>query len=369
MRRTATFGKVIVLVATAGLAAITSSAAMGGQFPTLDPNYTQQIYTGPLVGGPGMAWTSSNHLLTRNGSNILEYSPTQNTTYQGTNLHGAIANQTVPGLSPIGYGMTNGLDGYVYTVTGTGLQRFDGNNLATPAQSLPGTAGGQGYGITTLPDGRIAYSDGIPNSSVWIYNPTTTSNTLIYSGSALIDGMVAGPTGHIALTGQNNSTMTIITNTGTVVNTFNTPHFPDGLAFSATATSTTLYSNNNDGTITRYVLGPGFSGVPVTTDIASGSQAYGDLASVGPDCAFYVSQFDNGGFHGSTAGIGTHWDNLVTTNEPSIVRIGTASVLPGACEFYTPLTGNVPEPNGLLILGAAIPWLCRRRWRRQHPVC
>src|SRR4051812_47233163 len=138
----------------------TSSFAV--QYPTLDPAYTQEIFTGPLTGGPGMAWTSSNQLLTRNGSTILEYSPTQNTTHQGTSLHGVVASHPISGLSNSGYGMTNGLDGFIYTVTANGLERFDPNNWAAPAQLMPGTVGGAGYGVTTLPDGRIAYSDGAP---------------------------------------------------------------------------------------------------------------------------------------------------------------------------------------------------------------
>ena len=112
---------------------------------------------------------------------ILEYSPTQNTTHQGTSLHGVIASHPITGLSGSGYGMTNGLDGYIYTVTGNGLERFNPSNWAAPAQLMPGTVGGAGYGVTTLPDGRIAYFDGAPASSkVWIFDPTAFTNTQIF---------------------------------------------------------------------------------------------------------------------------------------------------------------------------------------------
>jgi hypothetical protein len=343
----------IIPCATVVVAHLLTSPIQAVQYPTIDPAYTQEIYTGPLTGGPGMAWTSSNNLLTRNGSTILEYSPAQNTTYKATSLHGVIASHAITGLSSSGVGMTNGLDGYIYAITSGGLQRFDPSNWAAPAQSLSGTAGGL-YGITTLPDGRIAYSDGIPGSSVWIYDPVATTNTLIYTGTALIDGMVAGPAGHIAITGQDNSTITVLTNTGTVINTFTTPHFPDGLAFSETATSSTLYSNNNDGTISRYVLGPGYTGAPTISDIAGISGAYGDLASVGPDCAFYVSQFNQtiSGYHGSQPGVGTHWDDTTTSNEASIIRIGAASLGGAApdCPFYSPLMDHVPEPASFALL-------------------
>jgi hypothetical protein len=359
------------LVAASLAIPVIATDAWAVQFSTIDPAYVQEIYTGPLVGGPGMAWTSSNQLLTRNGSDILEYSLTQNTTHQGTSLHGTTATHTISGLSTSGYGMTNGLDGYIYTVTGGGLQRFDPANWAAPAQSLAGTVGGAGYGVTTLPDGRIAYSDGGSNSNVYVYDPVGGSNTPIYSASFLIDGMVSGPAGNIALAGQSNSSITILTSSGAFVNSFATPHFPDGLAFSSGATSSTLYSNNNDGTISRYVLGPGYTGSPVITDIATGSGAYGDLASVGPDCAFYVSQFENGGYHGSTPGVGTNWDNAVTNSEPSIIRIGGALLPDGTsvCEFYSPLDHNVPEPATLLLMtiGLALISLVRARARRLTP--
>lgn len=345
-----------------------SPDAWAVQFPVLDPGYTQEIYTGPLVGGPGMAWTSTNQLLTRNGSDILEYSLTQNTTHQGTSLHGVTATHTISGLSNTGYGMTNGLDGYIYTVTGAGLERFDPANWAAPAQLLAGTAGGAGYGVTTMPDGRIAYSDGSGASNVYIYDPVGATNTLIYTSNALVDGMVSGPAGNIAITGQSNSTITILTSTGAVVNTFATPHYPDGLAFHENATSSTLYSNNNDGTISKYVMGPGYTGVPVITDIATGAGAYGDLASVGPDCAFYVSQFENGGYHGSTPGVGTNWDNAVTNAEPSIVRIGGVPGPDGLpiCEFYTPYGHDVPEPGSVVLMAIGLAGLAALGWRRKR---
>jgi hypothetical protein len=335
------------------------------QYPNLLPGYTQEIYTAPLQGGPGMAWTSNNHLLTRNGSTILEYSPTQNTTINSTNLHSVIASYSITGLDPGGVGMTNGTDGYIYAIGPSGVQRIDPNNWAAPAQTLVGTVGGI-YGITTLPDGRLAYSNGIPGSSVWIADPTLAVNSSvpIYTGTALIDGMVAGPLGNIAITGQDNSSMTILTSTGAVVNSFPVPHYPDGLAFSATPTQYTLYSNNNDGTITRYDLGLNFTGAPTITDIAFVSGAYGDLASVGPDCAFYVSQFNQtiSGYHGSVPGVGTHWDdNVTTTTDASIIRIGGTSLsgLPGdeECLFYSPIMNHeVPEPASfaLVWLGLAI---------------
>lgn len=359
----------LALIALAAAAGILSNArpAQATQFPVLNPAYTQEIYTGPLIGGPGMAWTTSLNLLTRNGSNILEYSPTQNAVHQGTNIHGTIITHAVAGLSSSGYGMTNGTDGYIYAVTGTGLQRFDPANWAAPAQSLAGTVGGQGYGINTLPDGRIVYSDGINNSKVWVYNPVTSSNTLIYSAAFLIDDIETGPGGQIAIAGQSNSSIVILTSAGAVINSFATPHYPDGLAFGAGPFPNSLYSNNNDGTISRYDLAAGYTGAPAITDIATGAGSYGDLAAVGPDCAFYITAFENGSLHGATPGVGTNWDNSVTNAEPSITRIALKD-RPGApeqCGFYSLLETVLPEPGSASVLSAAAAATLLRRQRRR----
>ena len=354
-----TIMKKIALLSASLSCALGTSTAFAVQYPFLDPSYTQEIYTGPLVGGPGMAWTNSGALLTRDGSNIYEYSMTQNTTHMGTNVHG-YTTHSISGLSTTGYGMTNGLDGYIYTTTNTGLERFNPNNWAAPAQSLSGTVGGQGYGIHVMADGKIAYVAGAGTNEVYMYDPVAATNTLIYTASALIDDIASDPSGYIVLAGQVNSDLTVITSGGTFVNSWSAAHFPDGLAFGDGINNNKIFANNNDGTITEYTFGAGYLGVPSVNDIATGSQAYGDLAEVGPDCAFYVTQFDNGGYHGCTAGVGTHWDNGTTNNEASIIRI---SLRNGDCGFYHPFE-TVPEPTSMAAIGLGLGCLLRRRRAR-----
>ena len=339
----------VVLVAMAG-------EALAVQYPTIDPGYSQQIYTGPLVGGPGLAWTNSGNMLSRNGSDIIEYSPTQNTTYLGTSLHGTIATHSISGLFYNGVGMVKGLDGYIYAPGQAGLQRF---NLSTwgPAQSLAGTAAGPGYGATLLQDGRIVYNAGSGSNDIHIYNPGTGLDSTIYSASGLIDDIEAGPGGLIALAGQANQQIIVINSSGGVVSQFTTTHYADGLAFGDGSASNALFSNNNDGTITRYSWTSGISGAPSSmVDIAGISGAYGDLASVGPDCAFYVSQFNNAWTaHGNIFGVGTNWDLPVTNADGSIIRIastaGGADGLP-ECGFYN-VYEHVPEPATFATIGMA----------------
>jgi len=335
-------------------------AASAVQFPTLDPAYTQEIYSGPLVGGPGMAWTNAGALLTRDGSNLYEYSLTANTVHQGTNVHGYVTH-SVGGLASSGYGMANANDGYIYTATSTGLQRIDESTWT--AQSLAGTTGGQGYGIHAMADGRIAYVAGSGTNEVYIYDPSANTNTLVYTNGSLIDDIAVDSAGNLALAAQVTKQLVIISSVGAVLNTVNCFHYPDGLAFGDGINTNAIFANNNDGTITRYQFGTGYVGSPSITDIASGSQAYGDLAEVGPDCAFYVSQFDNGGFHGSTAGIGTHWDNGITNNEASIIRISLKS---GDCGFYH-TNEPMPEPTTVLGLGAGFAFLVKKT-RGRKPI-
>ncbi|MEI6913560.1 MAG: hypothetical protein WCL39_00335 [Armatimonadota bacterium] len=337
-----------------------ATAAHSGPFSYLDSGFTQEIYAAPLTPNQeaGMAWTSSGNLLTRAGSTIIEYKPTQSAGPQGTNVHGVLTSHPISGLASSGYGMTKGLNGYIYTQTAGGLQRFDPNNWASAAVNVPLTVGGY-YGITTLPDGRIAYNAGPNSASVYIYDPVGGSNTLVYTSPGNIDDIEASSMGVIALAGQMGLSITIISSTGAVINTLTgLSHHPDGLAFGEGPFANALFSNNNDGSITQYMLGPGYTGVPVITDIATstaGSRAYGDLASVGPDCAFYVTQYDNGNANGSNAGIGTHWDNGNVTNEASIIRIALGPRSDGSvvCGFgYA--TENTPEPGSLLALGSGL---------------
>lgn len=366
----ATFARSHVLAAGLAVASFLPSAH-AQHFAVLDPGYQQEIYTGPLQAGEGgFAWTNSGSLLTRWGSNIVEYNAAATANlHQGTTAHGVNTVHPVAGLGGVGsgVGLTNGLNGYVYANTTSGLQRIDTTAwTATTVAAVPSS----GYGITTLPDGRIAYTDSFGSgSNVYVYNPSTNTNSLIYTAptGVLIDGMAAGPTGDIVLAGQSDSSLRVISNTGVPLAAITgLAHFPDGLAFSSMVAGR-IYANNNDGSITRFDLGSGYTSTPVLLDIASSlplGKSYGDLAAVGPDCSFYVSAYENGGYHGCTPGVGTHWANGVTNSEASytrvqaVVRNPDGSVSP-ICDFYSPFT--VPAPGTAALLLGGLGWSARRR--------
>ena len=354
------------------LAATLAWPAHATQFSTLDPAYAQQIYTGPFVGGPGMAWTSSGNFLTRDQSNILEYDPLASATYLGTTIHPVITTHNIAGLLTGGYGITNGLDGYIYVNTGNGVQKVDPTTwtVTTPGANLPnipGTIGtGGGYGITTLPNGKIAYVAGSGTNEVYVYDPSAATNLLIYSAGTLIDDIQASPSGEIALAGYGNNSIIMISGAGALLSATPTVQHPDGLAFGYGAAVAVLFSNDNMGTISKYDFTGGYSVAPTISIIASGG-SYGDLAAVGPDCALYAFQGFNGQLNGS-ANFGTHWgdtpNTTVTNNQSSIVRI--ASSRPGVCAFAP--TGQVPEPGTLPLLafGLLVPMLWSRQ-RKQQP--
>jgi hypothetical protein len=351
----------------------------GGHFDSyVDPNYNSQIYAGPIGSEAVGAWTLSGHLLTRGSNYINEWDPTNTSVHQGTSVHNLIATHNVPNLAP-GVGITNGTDGYLYTLSSAGIQRIDPTTWG-PAVNMPNSIGNNGaYSINTLPNGKIVYSDNAAASNIYVYDPVTQVNTFLYGANTLVDDIETGPGGEIALAGQGNSSIIIINSSGGLIKSFSTARYPDGLAFGDGPFGNSVYANNNDGSITRYDFGsPGYTGTVTAVDIAltlPNHHGYGDLATVGPDCAFYIGTFDNPGFtaHGNTAGIGTNWDNGVSNNENSVVRIGFNDLtggVGGQCAFYSLVETFIPEPSGAMLMFASIvPILARRRRAGVTRIC
>lgn len=319
------------------LGLVVAQGVQAGQFSYLDPAYQQEIYTGPLATGwgPGFSWDNSGHMLLRGNNVLYEYSATANTTVNGTSVHGYTAH-SVAGLG-IGFATVNGLDGYVYATSSSGLQRIDLNTWS--ATTLAGTAGGY-YGVGSLPDGRIAYSD---MQRIYVYNPVSGTNTLIYDAGAFVDQISVTNTGEIFLAVLGANRIDVISSAGALVNSFATSlGSPDGMAFGGGY----AYSNNTNGTISRYSFaGPGYTGAVTQTLFASGG-AYGDLASVGPDGALYVSQWGT-----------INWANGVPTYSSAVIRISLNGATGGG-GFDTGGTGfprpSVPEPGTIALVATGL---------------
>jgi hypothetical protein len=189
------------------LCCMKAGPALAGQFTSLDPAYTQQIYAGPNVGLPG-AWMSTGEMLARKGlaPDILEYSTavTANA-YQGTNLHQVQATHTISGLAS-GNNLARAMNGFLYLPTTVGLQRVDSSTWG-PAVTVT-SAGGPGYGVNSLPNGNVVYaagfqSPGIPESrDIHIFNPSSNLDSIVYTSPGLIDDIETSLTGFIALAGQ-----------------------------------------------------------------------------------------------------------------------------------------------------------------------
>ena len=318
------------------------------QFSFLDPAYTQQIYAGPNVGLPG-AWTSTGELLARKGNvpDILEYNATQNAVYQGTNVHGVSVTHTITNLAA-GNNLARAINGQLYLPTQSGLQRVDPNNWALPAVTVT-TFNGPGYGVNTLPNGNVVYAAGGGSTDIHIYSPSLNSDSLVYNSPGLIDDIETSLTGLIALAGQGLNNIVLLNSSGGLIQTIPTTNYPDGLAFATTTSPPSLYSNDNQGTITRYDFGAGYSSAPTNVQVIASGGSYGDIACTGP-CKFYATQFFNNGIHGSAL-FGTNWDNGVTNNDPSIIEIGSKQ----GCLFDPPVGFNVvPEPSSVVLLVVAV---------------
>ncbi len=357
--------KILPRVAVAALLAssLLTSSAYAIQFTYLDPAYKQDIYTGvlPTSWGPGFAWSSAGNMVLRGNRTLYEYNLTDDLIVNGTNVH-SFTMRSVAGLGS-GYGMTNGTDGFVYANTNLGVQQIDLSSWSV-TQTYNTSAGGT-YGIGTLPDGRIVHND---NNRIWILDPVSGVDTMVYNHGSFVDDIAISPTGEIFLAGLGQPwDITVINASGSVINSVSVTHGPDGMAFGDGA----VFANNTDGTITRIdFAGAGYTGAATEVIFASGG-SYGDLAAVGPDGAFYVSQWNNRGpiKWGDDA-------NTTTGGRSTVVRISLKNAGPGGGGFNpSPGTGpgpgpgngnNVPEPGMSMLLAMGMLGFAVSRRNRKY---
>jgi hypothetical protein len=229
-----------------------------------------------------------------------------------------------------GFGMTLGLDGFIYAQgAGGGMRKIDTTTFASTI--AVGSAGGYYYGMKTMPNGKIVYNGG--SGDVHLYDPVAHTDVIIYNSGIFSDDISVAPDGTIIVAVLSACRTDIITPAGALVRSVTTSHCADGMAYG----NGSIFKNNTDGTLTRMTFaGANYSGA-FTEDIIADGYYYGDLAGVGPDNAFYINTYDAKYADGTSSGA------------YSLVRIEAV----GGGGFGAP----VPEPATLALTGLALAGL------------
>ena len=248
-----------------------------------------------------------------------------------------IVSTNAPGSGGSVAGVTLGLDGYIYTNDNGGgvVQKWDPNNRVSVGGAMVSShvaslssAAYNGWGITTDSSGAIFHT-----------TKTGATTAIVGSTGTFIDQVAIDPTGPF-IAGADLSYGNVKlwdATTGALINTaaVGSGHRPDGIAFDSLGN---IYTNNTDGTVTRIEFGSGYSAGPTGHTLIASGGFYGDLAGVGVDGSFYLSQY------------GTRFDNGAINGNTSIVKLSFNSSSGGT--FVDGGRSSVPEPGifGLMAL-------------------
>ena len=334
--------------ALAALALAASCASQAALVPTplgpyshLDSAYTASVYATDTnqTYTLGVAFVG-NLLIRSSDSGTLFVDNGTTSVVHGATVHN-FTTHTVGGAGWNNRGIV-GHGGFLYGNTGGGLRKIDINTFTSTI--LPNSVGGT-YGIEFLPNGDIVYNAG---SVVRRYNIATSTDSLFYSGVAFADGLSVTPDGHVIVADLSGSQILVLDSNGALVNSFSSSHVADGTAFGGGA----IYKANTDGTLSRVDFsGPGFTGTGTETVIADGL-LYSDLATVGPDNAFYITN------------LGAHYPDGYQAPFANGGLIRVSLVGGGGFGNEPPVTTGLPEPGSLALMAVALAGLAGAMRRR-----
>lgn len=298
-------------------------SAIAGPFTFLDPAYKQELVVatgnnvaGVVLGKDGFLYTND-----AGGSQISKWNPASRVSVNGSSVYANVA--TVSDVAGGNWGITIDSVGNLYSLGSSGLYSVDRNTLLG---TLVGPAGYYGLAYAAASDSFYSSTGGsIVNTRK--DGTVTTFTTDIPGGFA--DQVAIAPSGNFVAGALLSANQVGVWNTatGVLAGAFDVGHSPDGLAFDNNGN---IFTNNTDGTVTKLNFsGPNYTGFTGTTLIASGG-FYGDLASVGTDGAFYLSQY------------GIRYDDGTVASGASIVRL----TLKNGGGFDDGGTGGDDDPNG-----------------------